>query len=200
MMDGAEVADDLASLTTAVVAGDEDRVQQLLSRTCPSPLSSALWAFRGTEFIVGVARTAEGCDINRRGEGRPLLVAVKCENLAIAQLLIDHGARSMKHRKRSELHALAEVQSGPFPCQVLVRTTSELFFCGAVINSLLHFFREAGAKHRRVWVAQRSEGMAHVVSLPFADSCFGPAVAAPDKCWSEPFCVRVPHLSGFWLG
>jgi hypothetical protein len=32
MMDGAGVADDLASLTTAVVAGDEDRVQQLLSR------------------------------------------------------------------------------------------------------------------------------------------------------------------------
>ncbi len=35
MMDGAGVADDLASLTTAVVAGDEDRVQQLLSRTPP---------------------------------------------------------------------------------------------------------------------------------------------------------------------
>ncbi len=65
-------------------------------------------------------------------------MAVKCENLAIAQLLIDHGARSMKHRKRSELHALAEVQSGPFPRQVLTRTTLELFFCGAVINSLLH--------------------------------------------------------------
>lgn len=200
-MDGAEVADDLASLTTAVVAGDEGRVQQLLSRTCHLAFVTRALGVRGTDFIVCAARTAEGCDINRRGEGRPLLVAVKCENLAIAQLLIDHGARSMKHRKRSELHALAEVQSGPFPRQVLVRTTSEFyFFCGAVINPLLRLWGAAGANHRRVWVAQRSEGMAHVVVLIFATRCFGPAVAAPDKRWSEPFCVRVPHPSGFWLG
>jgi hypothetical protein len=186
-MDGAGVADDLASLTTAVVAGDVDRVQQLLSRMplfCHPPLGrSGLSSFF-------VARTAEGCDINRRGEGRPLLVAVKCENLAIAQLLIDHGARSMKHRKRSELHALAEVQSGPFPRQVLMRTTSKLFFCGVRDGELLFLVHgDAGAHHWWLWVAQRSEGVAHVVALTFATSCFGPAVAATDECWSEPFCV-----------
>lgn len=63
----------------------------------------------------------QGLDVNERDAagGWPLLAAVKCQNVAITQLLIDHGARPVVHKKRlkkrSELHALAEAQKGPFP-------------------------------------------------------------------------------------
>jgi hypothetical protein len=47
---------------------------------------------------------------------RPLLAAVKCNNMAMARLLIDHGAHiHQQNCKRSELHALAETQKGPYP-------------------------------------------------------------------------------------
>ncbi len=47
---------------------------------------------------------------------RPLLAAVKCNNVAMARLLIDHGAHvHQQNGKRSELHALAETQKGPYP-------------------------------------------------------------------------------------
>ncbi len=47
---------------------------------------------------------------------RPLLAAIKCNNMAMARLLIDHGAHvHQQNCKRSELHALAETQKGPYP-------------------------------------------------------------------------------------
>ncbi|ELR13819.1 Fbox domain containing protein [Acanthamoeba castellanii str. Neff] len=47
---------------------------------------------------------------------RPLLAAVKCNNMVMARLLIDHGAHvHQQNCKRSELHALAETQKGPYP-------------------------------------------------------------------------------------
>jgi ankyrin repeat protein len=62
----------------------------------------------------------EGLDVNERDAagGWPLLAAVERQNVAITQLLIDHGARPVAHKKgskRTELHALAEAQKGPFP-------------------------------------------------------------------------------------
>lgn len=51
------------------------------------------------------------------GEGEwPLLSAVKREDLALVRSLFEQGARSRRdQRGRSELHALADLQSGPFP-------------------------------------------------------------------------------------
>ena len=47
---------------------------------------------------------------------RPLLAAVKSDNMVMARLLIDHGAHvPPPNCKRSELHALAETQKGPYP-------------------------------------------------------------------------------------
>ncbi|ELR16222.1 Fbox domain and Ankyrin repeat containing protein [Acanthamoeba castellanii str. Neff] len=47
---------------------------------------------------------------------RPLLAAVKCNNMVMAGLLIDHGAQvHQQNCKRSELHSLAETQQGPYP-------------------------------------------------------------------------------------
>jgi hypothetical protein len=54
---------------------------------------------------------------NAKTDKWPLLEAVKLQDLAMVQLLIDHGARSQSHKPnlRSELHALAQLQKGPFP-------------------------------------------------------------------------------------
>jgi hypothetical protein len=47
---------------------------------------------------------------------RPLLAAVKCNNMAMARLLIYHGAHvHQQNGQRSELHALADTQEGPHP-------------------------------------------------------------------------------------
>jgi hypothetical protein len=53
----------------------------------------------------------------------PLLAAVERQDVTLARLLIDHGARPVtcQKRKRTELHALAEVQRGPFPLQTVQR-------------------------------------------------------------------------------
>jgi hypothetical protein len=48
----------------------------------------------------------------------PLLAAVKCHNLAMIRLLLDHGAMPKKITRTTtstELHALADTQKGPFP-------------------------------------------------------------------------------------
>jgi hypothetical protein len=57
--------------------------------------------------------------VNKKDEAGlswPLLAATKSHNVAIIQLLIDHGAHSQTdtHHHRSELHALACSQTPPF--------------------------------------------------------------------------------------
>jgi hypothetical protein len=79
-------------------------------------------------------RAEEGVDVNERDAttgGWPLLAAVQRQDLAIAQLLVDHGARCAHATTTTttELHALAEAEKGPFPRQVPPRppptTTSD---------------------------------------------------------------------------
>ncbi len=85
--------------------------------------------------------STEGLDVNERDAigGWPLLAAVKCQNVAITQLLIDHGARPVAHKKRlkkqTELHALAEAQKGPFPPRPVPcnPTTTRPTWCGMVL-------------------------------------------------------------------
>lgn len=70
----------------------------------------------------------EGVDVNERDAttgGWPLLAAAQRQNLAIAQLLVDYGARCSHHSTTTtttELHALAEAEKGPFPRQVPPRS------------------------------------------------------------------------------
>jgi hypothetical protein len=46
----------------------------------------------------------------------PLLAAVKCHNLSMTRLLLDHGATpKTTTTTTTELHALADTQMGPFP-------------------------------------------------------------------------------------
>jgi hypothetical protein len=45
----------------------------------------------------------------------PLLAAVKCHNESMIRLLLDHGATLNKTTTTTELHALADMQKGPFP-------------------------------------------------------------------------------------
>jgi hypothetical protein len=74
----------------------------------------------GIPYFYPDLTTAEGADVDQRNaktDKWPLLEAVKLQDVAIVQLLIDHGARSQSHKSnlRSELHALAQLQKGPFP-------------------------------------------------------------------------------------
>jgi hypothetical protein len=69
---------------------------------------------------MGLLAQAGGkCDVNATdGMGVwPLLAAVKCHNLAMTRLLLDHGAMPKKTTRTTstELHALADTQKGPFP-------------------------------------------------------------------------------------
>lgn len=59
----------------------------------------------------------EGWNVNNSTDAGlwPLLVAAKCGNVNITQMLIDTGARSKTCRRQSELHVLADAQRGPFP-------------------------------------------------------------------------------------
>ncbi len=76
-------------------------------------------------LAVALADVTEGADVNERDAttgGWPLLSAAQRQDLAIAQLLVDYGARCCSHdhaaATTTELHALAEAQKGPFPRQV----------------------------------------------------------------------------------
>jgi hypothetical protein len=45
-----------------------------------------------------------------------LLTVVKCNNMVMAHLLINHGTHiHQQNCKRSELHTLAKTQKGPYP-------------------------------------------------------------------------------------
>jgi hypothetical protein len=74
-------------------------------------------------LAVALAET-EGVDVNERDAttgGWPLLAAAQRQDLAVAQLLVDYGARCCSHdhaATTTELHALAEAEKGPFPRQV----------------------------------------------------------------------------------
>jgi hypothetical protein len=81
--------------------------------------SSAAQCSQG--LLVGRFAQAGGeCYVNATdGMGMwPLLAAVKCHNLAMTILLLDHGATPKtitSTTTSTELHALADRQKGPFP-------------------------------------------------------------------------------------
>jgi hypothetical protein len=58
----------------------------------------------------------------------PLLAAIKCHNLTMTRLLLDHGASPKTTTTTTELHALADTQKGPFPPvrvrQLIIITTA----------------------------------------------------------------------------
>jgi hypothetical protein len=128
------------ALTQAIINGSEgvelDRLCRLLHHRTRSlvPLCCVLLqCLRGGRIAeVGVPST--GGEDEQGGEGPPqeqdppiagggaadvwpLLVAVKCRKPDVVRLLVEgHGVRSRcDSQGRSELHALAESQRGPFP-------------------------------------------------------------------------------------
>ena len=69
---------------------------------------------------TGSGEESRDVDVNEAGDKEvlwPLLAAVKCRKPAVAEALIARlGVRSRRDAHgRSELHALAESQRGPFP-------------------------------------------------------------------------------------
>jgi ankyrin repeat protein len=165
----------LTLLNAAVVDGDEVRVQHLLNRTTLPFLS----LFHCSSFCT--LRLSEGCDINERDEMGlwPLLAAVKTRNAAIVQLLIDHGARPMKSRKRSELHALADTQKGPFPP---VRKPSPPRPAETPSSVLPSHPRSAAARDGERQVGEFDSGLAGTAALH-------QAVAASIDCRRQSFSV-----------
>jgi hypothetical protein len=107
----------------AVVQEDRAAILELIDRASSPPPIRSTWHTRLTWCTRHCWSQPEGLDVNERDAagGWPLLAAVKCQNVAITQLLIDHGARPVAHKKRcrlkkqTELHTLAEAQKGPFP-------------------------------------------------------------------------------------
>jgi hypothetical protein len=114
---GEQMPEAVDRFMVAVVQEDRAAVLELIDRASfhpPPPLAPH-------DHKAYLVHSTEGLDVNERDAagGWPLLAAVKCQNVAITQLPIDHGARPVAHKKRlkkqTELHALAEAQKGPFP-------------------------------------------------------------------------------------
>ena len=133
------------ALTKAIIEGDEHRLHTLLQGTPVWLTGVASCYFRTTRLNrsnlrgAGAAGAPEAPLLSESKGGHssddgasevsqpnaepeeqelwPLLAAVKCRKPDVARLLVEaHHARSRcDARGRSELHALAESQRGPFP-------------------------------------------------------------------------------------